>query len=227
MSKQIPLGGSKYPGLSAIVDDMFYDWLIQFSWHPVRGQKTFYAATDIRRDGKWHSVSMHRLIMDADPGQQIDHIDGNGLDNRLCNLRFATKAQNAMNRSRRITSPSKYKGVHKDTKGRWHATIGVGGKHIHLGSFGNQHSAALAYNAAAIQYHGEFARLNDVPLIPDDDDPTIPLKRAANGPKKSVHKGVVWDGERQKWIARLGAKHLGRFDTEQAALERIKQEKGT
>ena len=227
MSKQIPLGGSKYPGLCAIVDDMFYDWLIQFSWHPVKGQKTFYASTDICRNGVWRNLSMHRLIMDAIPGQQVDHKNGDGLDNRLCNLRFATRAQNAKNRTKRERSRTKYKGVHPAVHGRWQAAINVDNKRIHLGSFGNQHAAALAYNAAAVQYHGEFACLNDVPLIPDDDDPTIPLKRAANGPKKSVHKGVVWDGERQKWIARLGAKYLGRFDTEQAALERINQEKGT
>jgi hypothetical protein len=109
-------------------------------------------------------LAMHRLILGLSLGDpdQIDHINGDKLDNRRSNLRIATRSQNLANqqKSRGATS-SRYKGVHWDrSKQKWRATI----RSQHLGCFASEEDAARAYNRAARQAWGEYAYLNDVPL---------------------------------------------------------------
>ena len=92
--------------------------------------------------------------------EQLDHINGDKLDNRIMNLREATKSQNHMNRSAQANCSSGYKGVsyHKSS-GRWMARIGKDKKRIHLGYYPSPQDAANAYRVAALVEHGEFARL--------------------------------------------------------------------
>ena len=99
------------------------------------------------------------MIMNAQKGQEVDHRDHNTLDNRRENIRICTHAENMMNRQK--GSGSKPKGVSefKRTE-KLRARIKVKGKDIHLGYFDNEDDAALAYNVAALKYHGEFACLN-------------------------------------------------------------------
>jgi hypothetical protein len=95
----------------------------------------------------------------------IDHINCNAIDNRRANLRIATRAQNAKNRSKsKRKCSSVYKGVHwhKQHK-KWGAMIAVDHKRIHLGYFSNEDQAAKCYDEAAKKYHGEFACLNFPP----------------------------------------------------------------
>lgn len=95
------------------------------------------------------------------PTEQIDHINGDGCDNRICNLRQATHAQNTRNVRRHRDSESKYKGIYIDKRvGRWVAKICVNKKSIHIGIYKNEEMAAKAYDTAALKYHGEFACLN-------------------------------------------------------------------
>lgn len=119
------------------------------------------------RDGK--SVYAHRVIAERMIGrkllrtERVDHINGNGTDNRRENLRIASHAQNLANRDGWRNSSSKYKGVtfyKRDQK--WQAKIAPHGKSIHLGYFEDEMEAAKAYNAAALQHFGAFARLNEV-----------------------------------------------------------------
>ena len=114
-------------------------------------------------------ISMHRLVTGAAPGQTVDHINGDTLDNRRANLRFVDGTQNQANRRKNRNATSRYKGVSRHTyrSGRmvWRAAIGTGVKSRpkHLGCFQDEVSAAQAYNKAALLYFGEnYALLNNV-----------------------------------------------------------------
>jgi hypothetical protein len=106
---------------------------------------------------------MPHVILRVDDTIEIDHVNGDGLDNRRENLRVATHAQNASNRGVRVNNTSGFKGVHANHSGRgkqWFAYITTNYKRQHLGMFGTAEEAARAYDAAAVRLHGEFARLN-------------------------------------------------------------------
>jgi len=109
-------------------------------------------------------VTLARFIMGAKPNQIIDHINGNPLDNRRCNLRFVTTQQNAYNqkKQKRITS-SRYKGVYRQSQSRkksWMAYITQDGKKRNLGTYSTEEDAARAYDKAAKKLFGEYAHLN-------------------------------------------------------------------
>jgi hypothetical protein len=104
---------------------------------------------------------MHREIIDAAPSLFCDHINHNTLDNRRCNLRLCTAAQNARNRLPGDNCTSSYKGVFwKKEKKKWCAKIRYNGEHIHLGYFDYEQDAAIAYDDMAIELFGPFACLN-------------------------------------------------------------------
>jgi hypothetical protein len=159
--KEIALNNGKV----AIVDDADYEWLKQRTWHARKGRdsKTFYAGTNTsRKEPPRKLLLMHRVIVGAEPGQQVDHIDGNGLNNCRNNLRFCTNTENQYNKPMPVNNTSGYKGVsmHKHSK-KWRATIGHSGKHKHIGYFDSPEEAARAYDDAALRQFGEFARLNE------------------------------------------------------------------
>lgn len=109
-------------------------------------------------------VRYHREILSltSDDAQQVDHINGNRLDNRRGNLRLCTKSENACNRTR-VLSKSGFKGVHFiERVKRYTAKIQFKRKSYHIGCFATAEEAALAYNDAAIKLHGQYARLNKV-----------------------------------------------------------------
>ena len=103
---------------------------------------------------------MHRFILNAPKGQYVDHRDRNGLNNQKRNLRFCTQSQNMMN-LKSSTGTSKYKGVSWNIKyKRWQSHIRLNYKLKNLGSYNSEIEAALAYDHAARELFGEFARLN-------------------------------------------------------------------
>lgn len=94
------------------------------------------------------------------PPGEVDHINGVPSDNRMENLRQATHQQNAMNRRRRSDNTSGYKGVSFNKQaGKWQATICISGRNCYLGLFASAEEAAAAYQAAAPQFHDQFARV--------------------------------------------------------------------
>ncbi|MBV8278501.1 MAG: HNH endonuclease [Verrucomicrobia bacterium] len=110
---------------------------------------------------------MHRLIVNAPPGVQVDHVNGDGLDNRRANLRLASATQNAHNRKIRRDNTSGFKGVRFDQSSqRWDARITFQGKRYYLGLFVTAELAARTYDQAARRLFGDFARTNLCRLYP-------------------------------------------------------------
>lgn len=106
---------------------------------------------------------MHRLIMEAKNGQEIDHVNRNGLDNRRRNLRFAKSGENQRNVSLRKDNHTGYKGVDLFSPfNKFRVRINFNGKSIFLGYYDNLEKAALAYNVAAKKYHKDYAFLNKI-----------------------------------------------------------------
>lgn len=106
-----------------------------------------YAARKDGSHGKPVTVRLHRAVMGLDPGdkRQVDHINGDGLDNRRANLRIVTAAQNAQNRPANLGRTSKHRGVSWNTaRGEWRAHAALDYKFIHLGCFDNETAAAEA-----------------------------------------------------------------------------------
>ena len=156
-------------GKITLVDKNKYDLVKGYTWSAVRGQgsKNWYAQTNIKTDKGYTTMMMHKLLIDADysRGEIRDHKNGNGLDNRMDNLRVCRVRDNARNQSGHVDAKwSKYKGVTFQKAAtrnkRWVARIIVDYKQIYVGMFKTEIEAAKAYDMAAIKYHGEFARLN-------------------------------------------------------------------
>jgi hypothetical protein len=144
----------------AIIDPEDYERLTRYEWHFSQNKKKKYYA--VRLAG-WKNISMHREIINAPPGKFVDHINGNGLDNRKKNLRFVTATENSRNCKKRSSpTTSKYKGVSKVKKNnKWRAYINTPkSKYNHLGYFHNEIDAAKAYDKAAKELFGEFASPN-------------------------------------------------------------------
>ena len=140
----------------ALVDDEDYEWLNQWKWHALKCRNTYYAVREKNRK----SVLMHRQILNAQPREEIDHNNHNGLDNRKSKIRICTHIQNMQNQKSRIHT-SKFKGICWNKKRQnWQVQIRVNGKRIWLGYFRKEIEAALAYDLAAKYYFGDFARLN-------------------------------------------------------------------
>lgn len=149
--KKIKLTQNKF----VLVDDEDFEYLNQWKWQ-FGGRR--YAVRTINHSQK---IYMHRQIMNPPKNMEIDHINGNELDNRKENLRFANRRQNQLNAKPHKGSISGYKGVYLkklNTEKKWVVYI----QQKYIGSFVNKINAAKAYNQAAIKYFGEFARLNTI-----------------------------------------------------------------
>jgi|LSQX01.2.fsa_nt_gb hypothetical protein len=157
--KRIPLS----QGYVALVDDEDFGLIMSHNkWFANKHHGNVYAKCNITRpDGRRTTLKMHRLIMDARQGEVVDHINGNGLDNRKCNLRITNERENAANRKPHKGTSSRYKGVsyHKQHN-KWQSNICVNYKCLYLGIFEKEVDAAIAYDIAAVKHFGEFARLN-------------------------------------------------------------------
>lgn len=144
-------------GKVAIVDADDFDWLNQWKWCASEQHNRWYAHQGCNGN------AMHRVILNAPCGIDVDHIDNDGLNNRRNNLRLATKQQNACNAKIRKDNVTGYKGVSfNKSRNKFQAKIVVNGKHIYLGLFDDKIYAAKIYNEAAVVFHGAFARLNKI-----------------------------------------------------------------
>jgi hypothetical protein len=146
-------------GLSALVDAADFDWLSQWNWCANQGRYAVRQShREDRADGKRGFIHMHREILAPPVGMYVDHVNGDGLDNRRANLRVCTRQQNAQN-GRGDLRADKLRGAFA-IKDRWQAIIIANGHRHYLGTFRTQEEAARVYDAAARQLHGDFAVLN-------------------------------------------------------------------
>lgn len=159
--KKIPLSQNKF----ALVDDEDYERLMVHGWCAVSSSMgSFYAAHSVRpyAGAKTVTVRMHRVVARAKPGQVVDHINHDTLDNRKANLRIVTTSQNMMNRrGPRKNTELGIRGVyhHKQT-GKYRAMIRVRGSLKHLGLFSTIEEASTAYANANKKFFGEYGGLS-------------------------------------------------------------------
>jgi hypothetical protein len=190
-----------------ILDDEDYDRVVaEGKWGIVKDHNNqkdaFYVRRNLPTDenGKRKSIQLHRFIMDAPKGKVVDHINGDGRDNRKENLRICTFSENSRNRHHTPKGKFPYYGVTSATR-----------KHTKL----------------AKEYHGEFATLNFPDGVPPDVMQKIiagqkeyeKIRKHRPAEKQSKQKGVNWNKRVKRWRARLNNKHLGWFKTEQEAID--------
>ena len=156
MAKEIPLSqqhrrNKRNTGLVTLVGDEDYEWLNQWMWTAVSTHRRNGGYAMRIENGK--TILLHRLILNATEGVEVDHVNGNGLDNRRSNLRIATRAQGMANRRLFKNNKSGYKGVMFDKKtGKWRMYFKM--------LFDTPEEAARAYDKVAKLFFGEFAKIN-------------------------------------------------------------------
>jgi hypothetical protein len=161
MSKLIYLTNEK----TTLVDDEDYDKLAGYSWREHRGY-----AVRMNHDRKvdnekmtMHTYKIHREVLNlkVGDGKIVDHINGNKLDNRKCNLRLVNARQSSANTPKKSANTSGYKGVSYIKKtGLWKVSMYIDGKAKHIGHYEDKEIAAIAHDIAAVGEYGEYARLN-------------------------------------------------------------------
>ncbi len=213
--KQIPLT----KGFVALVDDEDYEFLAQINWCWTKGGYALAVGNSAKfkrlfpnYEFKTRCVLMHRLLMRAPEDLEVDHENRNGLDNQRHNLRLATSSQNKHNSGSR-EGTSIYKGVCWNPKpAMWSAQIKLEWKKRSLGYYHTEVEAALAYDRAATDLHGEFASVNFPYDIQRYQKFKLPSNRATPA---SGYAGVSKDDRKQKrkFSAKVAEISLGTFET--------------
>lgn len=156
----VPLTQGKF----AIIDIADVPLIENHTWCVVKRGRSLHAMRGVRpsQGRSYESIYLHRAILDIkDTVIQVDHIDGNGLNNRRANLRPCSIEENVRNKRSRLNSSSEYVGVYwNKIMGIWGAQIACKNKTTHLGFFKDAKIAAIAYDIEALKNYGEFARTN-------------------------------------------------------------------
>lgn len=200
-------------GFSVVVDVADLERVSTFKWLAMGAKPNVYAARNVRENGRRRTIYMHRFLLDASSDEEVDHANGDRLDNRRANLRLCSHAENSKNTKRRSDSSSGFKGVRK-IGGRWIAYIKHSGVQRTIGRFATAVEAARAYDAFAISSFGRFARTNfTAHAALDDSDPE---ERALG-----IEAGLAWGVEAEATVVYtdLGISRGMRYGIERAEKE--------
>jgi len=174
---------------------------------------------------------MHRFIINVPKGKCVDHINNNKLDNRKSNLRICTDAENSRNKGKQRLkhSTSKFKGVSYKTGHGWYPVLWINNKAISRGHYDTEIEAAFVYNQLAIEYHGEFAKLNKFTSeeLKDLNNIGEIKNRGEKKRKVSKYKNVTFNLKKQRWVwvKMINGKLYSeqRFKTEDEAYEALQE----
>lgn len=146
-------------GYEAIIDADDAHLVESYNWCAQVQRNKIYAVRTSRLKSKQHQVRMHRVLMGNPSGFEVDHVDGNGLNNRKINLRKATQSQNQQNSTISKNNTSGFKGVTWSKRSKkWQAQITIDRKYKQIGKFDTPEDAHAAYTKASAELHGEFGR---------------------------------------------------------------------
>lgn len=147
-------------GYEAVIDAADVPLVNSFHWFVLtQNSGRIYAGRNVKVSvNRWTIERLHHVLFGASDNMDVDHIDGNGLNNCRSNLRFATRSQNLGNSRPHKDGTCGTKGIHVHSNGSFRAQICVNGKRIHLGLFKDREAAGKAYADAALKHFGEFAR---------------------------------------------------------------------
>jgi len=187
-------------GQHTIIDDEDLNLVKQFKWNAKKDKNNFYAKTNIKRPdtGRYTTLHLHRLLLKAKKGEQVDHINGNGLDNRRSNLRIVDARGNSQNLH--IPKTSKYPGVYLNTQGEWTAQITVGNIGYQLGSYSSEKKAYEVYSEAC-KHADDLDKFKEFII-------EFKFNQRAN-----KVKGFYFSKREQKYMVQLNRKYIGRFDS--------------
>ncbi|MEK3887311.1 HNH endonuclease [Bacillus sp. FSL K6-3431] len=188
--REIQLTGKHGLGKIAKVDKEDYPVLSKYKWF-YSGR---YVRTNVGTDLGFEKYSMHRMIMNPNPEQVVDHINGNSLDNRRENLRICTQKENSQNRNIATNSSSGLKGAsYSKFHRKWVAYITIDNVRKHIGYFLTKEEAAKAYDYYANKYFGEYALLNY------EEEPNKPALREYT----TKYRGIRWSKKDQRFTGRI------------------------
>lgn len=179
-------------GFSTVVDEADAERVLERKWFAQGKEPHVYAARHQRVGDAQLTIYLHRFLLDAEPGEEVDHINGDRLDNRRANLRIATHQENSRNTGRRSDNLSGYKGVSAQGD-RWRANIRIGDEQVYLGAFDTAEAAARAYDSEAVKRYGRFARVNFTPAGILDDD--LPAER-----ELGIRAGFAWGQKAERTV---------------------------
>jgi HNH endonuclease len=149
-------------GQFALVDDEDFEIANSSRWHISQygyAAKSVHWGFDVNHKRIKTLEFLHRLLLSAPKGYDVDHINLNKLDNRKSNLRICKRSGNVQNRSKLVTNTTGYKCIYRDkTRDLWKVQIGANGKLHHIGRFVELSDAISARDRAIKELHGEFAR---------------------------------------------------------------------
>lgn len=155
---------NKYFSIKVKVDREDYKYLSTMKWYAYYSSNSMKIYTYTKKSDRSRIVWLHRLLVNCPKGMVVDHINGNGLDNRKRNLRICTREQNSLNIGKSDTpATSKYIGVYynKSCPSKpWKASISINNKTVNLGQFSLESDAAKFRDKIALQIRGKYARLN-------------------------------------------------------------------